>query len=571
VNAVPASRLSVPGTLQALLTARLDRLPLAKRVAQVGATMGREFSRPLLAAVADMPEEQLAGGLEQLVASGLAYRRKEMPDAVYVFKHALVQDAIYASLLRRHRAEIHARTVAAAENDASLGVGEPGLLGYYCAQAGLLAKAASYYRIAGGRSAERAAVVETRIYLERGLQIAAGLPEGPDRFRLEAELLIALGRILMATKGPNDTEAREAFELAVAVCRKLDCSELLARSLYSLGVIAEASAELIRAQTIGEELRAVADRTGDTSILIAGHVRLGLVGYYSGQFVTARDHLTEALALSSRGTRELSDSAIASDPHVAAAYLSVILAQLGCIERSLFHGRSAVESAKKSGTSSPAYALVLSVWLRTLEILRDETGYREWAETLVTLCKEQGFSFLLAVGQCQLGWIAARQGDVGKGLELLAEGMDSLKALGATVRPEVAKYLLSDVLALAGRPAEALAMLDEVLVFSSRTKACWLDAPLHRKKGELLFATSETDLDQVEREFSEAIRIARDQSAKLFELRAATSLARLWLKRDQPTVGRELLLPLLAWFNAVPDLPDVREAGALLAELAAHS
>ncbi|HEY7576001.1 MAG TPA: AAA family ATPase, partial [Acetobacteraceae bacterium] len=198
-EAMLAASMSVPNTLQGLLTARLDRWPLAKRVAQIGAAIGREFSRPLLGAAADMAEEQLTGGLEQLVASGLAYRRREIPDAVYVFKHALVQEAIYDSLLRRRRAAIHARIVAAAENDATLGMSEPGLLGYHCAQAGMLAKAASYYRIAGGRSAERAAVAETRSYLERGLEFAANLPEGPDRFRLEAELLIALGRILMAT------------------------------------------------------------------------------------------------------------------------------------------------------------------------------------------------------------------------------------------------------------------------------------------------------------------------------------------------------------------------------------
>ena len=185
-------------------------------MAQVGATIGREFSQSLLAASPRYRNEQLADGLDELVGSGLASRRGELTDAIYTFKHALVQEAIYDSLLRRRRAEIHARIVAAAESDASLGMTEPGLLGYHCAQAGLLAKAAAYYRIAGGRSAERAAVAETRTYLERGLQFAGNLPDGPDRHRLEAELLIALGRILMATKGPNDPEAGTAFQRAVA-------------------------------------------------------------------------------------------------------------------------------------------------------------------------------------------------------------------------------------------------------------------------------------------------------------------------------------------------------------------
>ncbi len=212
--------LTVPETLQALITARLDRLPAAKRVAQIGAAIGREFSQSLLAAVTKIPDKQIVNGLGELVGHGLASRRGELADAIYTFKHALVQEAIYDSLLRRRRAEIHARIVEAAESDVSLGMTEPGLLGYHCAQAGLLAKAASYYRIAGGRSAERAAVAETRIYLERGLEFAGNLQETPDRHRLEAELLIALGRILMATRGSNDPDARSAIQRAVAVCRQ---------------------------------------------------------------------------------------------------------------------------------------------------------------------------------------------------------------------------------------------------------------------------------------------------------------------------------------------------------------
>src|SRR5439155_1246444 len=202
---------------------------------------------------------------------------------------------------------------------------------------------------------------ETRTYLERGLQFAGNLPDGPDRHRLEAELLIALGRILMATKGPSDPEAGTVFRRAVVVCRKLDSPEMLARALYALGIIAEARAELMAGQAIGEELRALAEQSGDVGIAIAGHVRLGLLGYSRGQFATARDHLAEALALCATGTHELRDSAIASDPHVAAAYLSVTLAHLGCAEQAISYGKSAVDGARRSGSSSPAYALVLTV------------------------------------------------------------------------------------------------------------------------------------------------------------------------------------------------------------------
>ena len=236
----PLTTLSVPETLQALLTARLDRLPAAKPVAQIGATIGREFSRSMLAAVAQMPDTQLVDGLDALVGSGLASRRGELTNTTYAFKHALVQDAIYDGLLRRRRAEI-ARIVAAAESDASLGVTEPGLLGYHCAQAGLLAKAASYYRIAGGRSAERAAVGRQGYTWSEGWNSRAICRNVLIAIAWKPNF-VALGRILMVARGSNDPEARTAIERAVAVCRKLGSPEMLARSLYSLGIMAEARA-----------------------------------------------------------------------------------------------------------------------------------------------------------------------------------------------------------------------------------------------------------------------------------------------------------------------------------------
>jgi class 3 adenylate cyclase/tetratricopeptide (TPR) repeat protein len=564
-DAALAGSLHIPDTLQGLLTARLDRLPRAKRVAQIGATIGRAFSLPLLRAVADVGAEEVSSGLDELVASGLAFRRRETSDAVYVFKHALVQEAIYDSLLRRQRAAIHARIVAAAEDDASLGVSEPGLLGYHCARAGLVAKAASYYRIAGGRSAERAAVAETRAHLERGLQIVARLPEEPDRFRLEAELLIALGRILMATKGPNDPEAGSAFQRAVAVCRKLGSPEMLGRALNSLGIVAESRGELDAAQAIGEELQVLSKSSGDAGIAIAGCVRLGVVAYYRGRFVDAHDHLAEALALHAMGQQELRDSAIASDPHVASAYLGVSLAHLGHAAQAVSHGERAVSGARRLGSSSPAYALALSVLSRTLEVLRQQTKGDACARMLVALAEGQGLSFLLAIGHCQLGWSLSGQGEMDKGLALLSQGMTALRTRGVSIRLEMGKFFLADVLARSGRREEALGLVEEVLAFARSTGAHWLDAELHRRKGELLLALA--DPERAAQSFGKAIDIAREQSAKIFELRAATSLARVWLARGRHNAARETLVPSHAWFDQEADLPDVQDARAVLAEL----
>jgi predicted ATPase len=249
--------LAVPDTLQASLMARLDRLPAAKQVAQIGSVIGRAFSQTLLAAVAQLPEAQLAQSLDELVASGLAIRRGISPDAIYSFKHSLVQEAAYDSLLRSRRAEIHAVIVATVEADPSVATLEPGVLGQHCVQAGLIAMAVNYYRIAGVRLAEQSALVETRLQLERGMALAESLPSGPNRDRIEAELLLAFGRFLMVTKGNADAEAVAILDRAVALCRRANLLETLAPVLYSLGTCAVQRADIPATRTIGEELLAL--------------------------------------------------------------------------------------------------------------------------------------------------------------------------------------------------------------------------------------------------------------------------------------------------------------------------
>ncbi len=217
--------------------------------------------------------------------------------------------------------------------------------------------------------------------------------------------------------------------------------------------------------------------------------------------------------------------------------------------------------------SSPAFPLILSVWSRTLEVLRDIDQCAEYSRMLVAVCEEQGFSSLLASGQCQLGWVIAMQGDIIKGKALLLEGIAGSRTMGSRLRPEAGRYLLVDVLALSGQRDEALAVLDEVLEFSRTTGACWMDAELHRKKGELLLARTGTDDAQAEQEFRQAISVAREQSAKLLELRAATSLLRMQANRGFGAAATDPLRPLLGWFSNGPEIPDLREARELLAEL----
>jgi class 3 adenylate cyclase/tetratricopeptide (TPR) repeat protein len=340
----------VPSTLQGSLMARLDRLPVAKQVAQLGAVIGRNFSHALLAAIADLPAALLAQGLRELVESGLAFQRGIGFEALYAFKHSLVRDVAYESLPRNRRTEIHAAVVTAAETDSDVGSIRPGRLGHHCAQAGLIAKAASYYRLAGEHAAEHAGLAETRNYLERGLRFARSLPDGADRHLLEAELLIALGRLLMAIKGQSDPEANTVFGRAVQVCRQLGDPEMLARSLFALGAIAMSRGELQSVQTISADLLDLARSNRNDGIAIAGHVRLGILTFYQGRLDAARDNLSRALDLCNDDRWHLPDLAITSTPDVAAeAYLAHTLAHLGFAEMAITHAEQAVERGRRLG------------------------------------------------------------------------------------------------------------------------------------------------------------------------------------------------------------------------------
>jgi class 3 adenylate cyclase len=303
-----APALTVPASLQALLMARLDRLQAAKQVAQIGAVIGREFPYGLLAAVARFPEEQLMHGLDELVASGLAFRRGLPPDAVYTFKHALVQDAAYEGLLRSRRAEIHANIAGVMACDAETVAHQPILLGYHCAQAGLIEKAATYYRRAGDQSEARSAYAETKTLLDRGLTLAATLPDSPGRRLLETELWATLGRILSMTKGFGDGEALIAIGRGIDLSRTLDSIEPLTYGLRDRALNFLLRGDHERGWRDAQELLSVAETTRDTRAHIFGHLTRGNLQLARGRFADARADYETALELCSRESNEVFDA-----------------------------------------------------------------------------------------------------------------------------------------------------------------------------------------------------------------------------------------------------------------------
>ena len=553
---------AIPTTLHASLMSRLDRLPAGRQVAQVGAVIGREFPHRLLATVAGLPEAQLAQGLNELIDSGLASCRGIPSEATYTFKHALVQDAAYESLLRTRRAEVHAAVVTAFEDAAFFDI-EPGVLAHHCAQAGLIAKAAFYYRIAGERSIERAAAVETRLQLERGLEFAATLPDGADRYRLEAELLLALAEILQLTGGMANVEAGAVLEHAIRVCRSVDRPQLLSRALWGQFTWVLVRGEVAAAQAIAEELLELAEACSEVQIRVAARAAMGIGLFYQGRFPSARQHLAILLSIFAREPEaaNLDWRTMTAGP----AFLALTLACLGYPEQAGSQIGRAIDWASRKGSFALAYSL--SVAVRVLIVLRDDVGLQERASLLVTLSEEGGYHQFLNQGLCALGWLKATKGATRQGLDTLRGGLARIPDLGVILSLPFYRSLLADALPSVECRSEAIATLAEALQISCRTADSWFTAELYRRRGELLLAGPVPDASAAETELQRAFAIARDQSAKLFELRAATSLARLWAAQHKCAEARGLLAPVYGWFTEGFETRDLREAKALLDEL----
>jgi class 3 adenylate cyclase/predicted ATPase len=565
---IPGSAsMAVPATLQASLMSRLDRVPAAKEVAQIGSVIGREFSNELLSAIAQMPEATVRQGLNHLVAAELVSQRGVPPDAVYSFKHALIQDTAYESLARSRRTIFHARLVQAMlARLPDLEETNPGLLGHHCAQAGLIERAASYFRRAGEKAAERAALAETRGQLERGVSLVRTLPNSTARRTLEIELKLALGRVLLSTKGSADAEAGEVFGEAVEMCRGLDHTELLTRALWGYWFNQAQRRDLMGDSDAVQELLSIARQQNDASGQMVAHAMLGIIRFWQGRFEESQRDLQIANELCRANPGSQCDLAIVSthlDNHVK-MQLSLALTCLGHLGPAVTEGRLAMQSALAL-PHLPARAIVIAANCRHHWFLRNDEKVREAAAALVAMCEEQAFPFYLALGRSHLGWLDAKMGRIDAGMNLLRLGLEGFHSIDATIWEPYILSMMADAHVWAGDAIEAQRLLNEALDLSARTGCAWFDAELQRRKGEALLVGN-ADPRLAEACFHQAITIAQCQSAKLWELRATTSLARLWSRRGKRSEARALLASVHAWFTDGNDMPDLRDAAALLAE-----
>ena len=560
----PLPPLTIPSTLQDSLMARLDRLATVKEIAQVGATIGREFSHELLAAVAPLTGDELSEALARLVASELLFQRGQPPRARYVFKNQLVRDVAYQSQLSSRRQQLHARIAAAlAESFPESVEAEPEVLALHYTQAGLADQAIGAWLKAGRHASERIAYAEAVAHLEQGLVLLRAGPEGEERDRRELELLIALGTPLVATRGIASAEVGVHYERARRLSSASHDPAQVSASLWGLTTHYAFFGDLARSHDSAEEFVAHAE-AHDPAARIVAYRSLGYLNFVVGQEVDARAYLKQALALYDIDEHRASAARYGQDPRVSSlAALSRVLWLLGYADQALACANDAIAHAELlSDPHSTTYALNYAAVV--LADRGDVAPARETAKRAIALSETHGFPSWLASSRILLGEADALSGAVDEGLALAEQGFAEFTALGAKLLVPQMCASLARICALAGAVETGLAKIAEGLAMSRQTGECCADSELFRLRGELTLVGKNSDTDSAEADFRRAIACAESQAVKALGLRAATSLARLYQASGRAREARQALAPVHDWFGEGFETADLKAAKTLL-------
>jgi class 3 adenylate cyclase/tetratricopeptide (TPR) repeat protein len=563
--AVPSSAIAVPASLHASLMARLDRLGPAKEVAQIGAVIGREFSHALLAAVALKKEKELQSALDALIRAGLLFRQGVPPTATYLFKHALVQDAAYGTLLREPRRALHGRIAETLESQfAEIADNQPELLARHSTEAGLIEKAAGLWAKAGQRSLERSALAEAVEQLRKGLALVEKLPEGAMRMQHELDLQIALGKAMIATKGYGALETGEAFNRARSLCEQLDHPPQLVSVLHGQWVRVLLAGDLALARSRAEELLTLGMERNDPIWTMMGCRISGVTCCWLGELIAARDNLERGLLLYDPAHHSSYAELTVDDTHVVMlSYLAWTLLCLGYLDQARAKREAALAEARLlSRAFTLAHALSRATHAEAITV--GPSGALLHADEWVSLTERLGIGYYLAESMNFQGWCLAMLGQREKGLTQLTSGLAAYRAHGLLHVPTYLT-LLADAYREVQQPQSGLRQLEEAISVIGRTQARYYEAEMHRVRGELFLSMH--DDGAAEASFRKAINVAQHQSAKTWELRASMSLARLRRDQGKTLEARELLAPVYGWFTEGFDTRDLKEAKALLEQL----
>jgi predicted ATPase len=559
---------AIPATLQDSLMARLDRLVTAKAVARYAAVIGRQFSYELLEAVSRLDPATLQRELGRLVAVELLYQRGLPPQATYTFKHALIQDTAYQSLLKSTRQHYHQRIIQVLEAQfPEIAEAEPELLAHHCTEARLIEHAIIYWHRAAQRAAERSAHVEAISHLTTGLALLQTLPETPECTQHQVEMYLALGASLIAAKGYTAPEVEQTYLRAQQLCQHLAELHQLFPVLRGLWMYYFVRAEYQTAHDLGEQLLTLARHVQDAAMLVTAHRALGSTFFHLGAFTSAHTHLAQGLALYDPQQQHASALLYGEDAGVTCrSYAMWTLWWLGYPDQ----GRRQMDAALAQ-VQQMAYPFDLSFVLSFAAVLhqcrREVPVAQERAEAAIRLATEQGFPYWMAYGAIPRGWALVHQGHAQAEMEQIKQGLRVFRATGAEIGRQYFLALLAEAHGILREPEAGLTVLIEALVHVEHTGDRYYTAEIHRLKGELLLRQHWDNQAEAETCFQHAMAIAQHQQAKSLELRAATSLARLWHQQGKRQVAYDLLAPVYSWFTEGFDTADLKDAKALLHEL----
>ena len=565
----PLPPLAIPATLHDSLTARLDRLSSVKEVAQIGATIGREFSYELLSAVASFPEAELQDALIQLVNSEMMFAGGSPPQATYTFKHALVRDAAYSTLLRAKRQQIHAKIAHVIEAQyPMIAETQPELLAHHLTEAGLFYEGIVYWHKAGERAMRRSANAEAVAQLTRGIDLQKAIPASPDGKQRELSMQILLAQALIATKGYAAPQTGQAFERAVEIMQSAGTRAQQPAVLHGLYAHNVVGGKLDAALDLARTLLTAVENAAEPWGFYPAHRALGTTLLYRGEFIEAKFHIERAI---SRYDPQVHASAIFQfhqDMAVSArSLLSWTLwllgypAQAGSLTADILTDARRLAHAHSLGYALFFSGIILQMFCGNVAAMREHT--REMLE----LANQHGLALWSVTGSILQAWLSRHECELGSAGRQIRADLMAYRDMGSGVFRPLFLQLLGDVLAAEGKIPEALRALEEALSLVDSSGERWQESELHRVRGEMLLISSERREEEAESCFQTALTIARAQSARSWELRATISLARLWGDWGRREAAHALLASAFSSFSEGHDTADLQQAQALLGPL----
>jgi predicted ATPase/class 3 adenylate cyclase len=573
----PPPALAVPATLADSLMARLDRLTDAKGIAQLAAAIGRQFSYELLAAVsgttAGVDSAALQRSLDRLVDAGLLFVEHGPRGVVYTFKHALIQDAAYGSLLRTTRLEYHRRIAGTLIDQFPATVETaPELLAHHYTEAGMVAEAVPCWLRAGERTLHASAYLEAIAHLRAGLDLLAGLPAGPERAGQELQFHLTLGPAYMAIRGYAAPEVEACYQRARELCRELGDTPQLVPVLHGLWSYHIVRAQHADALALGEQVLELGAATGDDGLLLQGNLEVGWSYFFLGELEPAREHLERVLALYDHERHSSHAFTYGDNPATSSrGVLAAVLWLLGYVDQSLRHSEENLVTLRSlvqhQHPYSVAFGLNLAAFLR--QYLGDAPATGALAEEVRMRSEAHGLTFIGAMASIFEGWVLTQEGQLEEGVAQMRRGLAAQLATGAALARPYWLWLIAEACHRTGAAQEGLALLDEADAVVEQTGERYWEAEIHRLRGQLLTASQPPGpvaARSAEACFRRALDISRKQGARSLELRTAVSLSLLWQAEGRQGAARELLVPVYERFPEGRETCDLRTAALLLAE-----